>query len=388
MKILKNLEIEWKILITGALLFIIFMWPVHTLLISRVTDVLNQSVDDNLELLLREKIDQAKSESEKEKLLRSLTRHKQWKALIPIYIDEQAKSVTYFSITLFLFLLIIAGWALKRLTQPLKNLSIAVAKIGKGTKTEVKAVSGGALGLLEREVQGLSKELDVLREKFHTEGMESAWQEIARVMAHEIKNPLTPIRLTLDRIEEKIVLEEELEPQLLEKAITRINSQLDVLEKLVNQFRSFSKEPEAALIPLNLCEELCAVGESMGRSLQTIVDCEYKVKADPYLLRQILLNIWKNSLEAEATVVEVLCERKEDMVTLHIKDNGVGIKKEDIEKIWLPYVTMKKGGTGLGLPVVKKLVETMNGTVTIESDNNKNKGVIIKITLPYAQEEV
>lgn len=385
----KNLELEWKILILALIVFISFAWPVQTFFIHRLNNTLLQSIDPELDPILRERLKSATGD-EHESVIASLKRSRQWKAMIPIIVKEQQKTILVFSFAFFMFLFITALWTLKRLTKPLKNLALEVDKIGKGKKVKMVSKSGGALGTVEKAVVALSEELDVLREKDRVQGMETAWRDIARVMAHEIKNPLTPIRLTIDRMEEKIFEEEPIPINDLAKFLTRINTQVDTLERLVNQFRSFSREPEVNLKEISLPELLEGVAEDMKSKITTNIFCSGMIRSDPYLLNQILLNIWKNSLEAGADTIDVKCRKNTANIDLYIKDNGSGLDKKDIEQVWLPYFTLKKGGTGLGLPVVKKLVETLNGKVSLLSETmgpQKGLTVILSFNLDSQGEQ-
>jgi len=387
MKILKRLELEWKILLMAGLLFIAMVWPVHNLIISRLNTTLNQSVDENLDATLRIQLEKTEG-AERDAVVASMQRNRQWRALLPIILKEQKRILFIFSTVLFLCLFLIAFWTLKRLTQPLKNLARAVDRIGKGESVTLKQSSGGALGTLEHAVASLSEELDVLREKARVQGMETAWQDIARVMAHEIKNPLTPIRLTLDRIEEKTVNNEQVPAQELHKHLELINSQIDALEKLVNQFRSFSREPEVQLKAVTVADAVQKVADTMTGRLTTDVRCSGVINADPYLFDQVLLNVWKNALEAGAHTITVQDKQNQDSVTISIQDDGPGIEKKNRERVWLPYVTFKKGGTGLGLPVVKKLVETMQGTVALGSvTSGAGTGLCVTMTFPCFQQK-
>jgi signal transduction histidine kinase len=383
----KRLELEWKILIVAGLLFAAFAWPVQKLFISRLQSVLEQSIDPRLEEILRSRYSVAQPE-ERESVKASLERNRQWQVLLPMIINEQRRLVVGFSVVLFIALFVFAVWTLRRLTRPLKNLAVAVDLIGKGETVAVIPTAGGALGAVERAVGALQEELGILREKARIQGMETAWKDIARIMAHEIKNPLTPIRLTLDRMDERIAAGEVLPPEMLRTFVARINGQVDMLERLVNQFRSFSREPEVHLKPVRVRDAVAAVGEAMAASLKTQVDGDEVISADPYLLNQVLLNVWKNSLEAAAGAMAVSIGRTGNRVAVTIRDNGHGIAPADIERVWLPYVTLKTGGTGLGLPVVKRLVETMGGTVSLRSaTDGPERGVAVLLTFAAADSQ-
>jgi nitrogen fixation/metabolism regulation signal transduction histidine kinase len=384
----KRLELEWKILLLAAAVFIAIAWPVQHRFVRRIETILAQSVDTRLEPILRRELRAADAPADRAALAARLERASQWEALIPIVVREQRQIIFGFSVILFIGFVLAAIWSLRRLTQPLKDLAVAVEHIGKGRRVTVRTDSGGALGRVEQAVDSMQVELEALREKARVRGMEAAWKDIARVMAHEIKNPLTPIRLTLDRLEERTLTGETLEARHMTRALGRINKQVDVLEALVNQFRSFSREPEATIEPVALRDALEQVSETLAPSVTTAIQGDATVAADRLLLHQVALNLWKNALEAGADHVVVRIAREADQVRLEIADNGPGIPAGDLERIWLPYVSFKKGGTGLGLPVVKRLVETMHGTITLESrTGGPRRGLAAIVRLPAAGED-
>jgi nitrogen fixation/metabolism regulation signal transduction histidine kinase len=380
MNLWRRLELEWKVLLLAAVLFVAFVWPVQRYFISRLTTTLDQAIDPNLETTLRTELADAEG-TRREAIKEHIERYRQTRVLVPIVVQEQQQLLLALSVGLFILFLLLAYWVLSRLTRPLKQLAGAVDKIAKGDVAQVDQVSGGALGVVEQAVINLQSELVALREKARIQGMESAWKDIARVMAHEIKNPLTPIRLTLDRIEERAATGRTIEPDELSKFLTRINTQIDMLERLVDQFRSFSREPEVRIAEVDCVSLLHQVAEGMGGKLASAVSGEAVIDSDPYLLQQIFLNLWKNALEVGATAVTAVIARKDATgAVITISDNGPGIAPADIDRIWLPYVTLKKNGTGLGLPVVKRLIETLGGSVSLASP--AGDGVRIVIILP------
>jgi two-component system nitrogen regulation sensor histidine kinase NtrY len=379
MKFLKKLEIEWRIIILAAIVLLAFAFPLQKFYMSRLKATLEESVDPNLERLYKS-IMKEKNDSLTGIAVSSLERNRQWKVFIPIIIEEQYTAMVLLSVVLSFSLLLLAFWSLKRLTKPLRDLASAAEKIGKGQFTVIENQSGGALGMLEESMSSMQDELIKLRERARTQGMETAWREIARVMAHEIKNPLTPMQLTIDRLHEKLEQGTVIENQDMIKFLNRMESQVLNLERLVNDFRSFSREPEPQMCDVSLRSEIDNISSDQGFTLKTGIEGDANVKADPNLLRRVFLNIWKNSFEAGATEIEVNIIQSEQKVILTIRDNGCGITAEHIEKVWIPYVTFKKGGTGLGLPVVKRMLEVMGATVSLQSSTDQiNHGVTITI---------
>jgi nitrogen fixation/metabolism regulation signal transduction histidine kinase len=362
----KNIEIEWKIIVLAVIILLAFAFPLQQFYLSRFQNTINQSTDPHLESLL---ITLVKSPDQTNRLeaAESLKRFRQWQALIPIFIEEQKRAVFFFSFALLTLILIAAAFTVKKLTKPLNDLSRAAEDIGKGNLVDIRNRSGGALGKLENTMGTMQNELTKLREKTRTQAMETAWRDIARVMAHEIKNPLTPIQLTLDRIQERI--DNGAVPSLpeLSKFIDRMGAQVESLERLVNDFRSFAREPEPQVRNVQLTPLIRTLSDDLVESIKTSIEGDATVPIDPRLFERVLLNLWKNSIEAGATYMKVSIETGTNLVKMFIADNGSGIPEQNIEKVWIPYITFKKGGTGLGLPVVKRIIESMNGTISVSS---------------------
>lgn len=382
---MKNLELEWKILIFACILFITFAWPLQQMFATRLETTLNTSVDPGLEPILRSTL-ATSAAMRKDSIVAAIERNRQWRVMLPMLVKEQRQITFAFSIVFFILMAIAALWTLRRLTRPLKFIASAVTRIGNGERVTLTALSGGALGRLERAVNGLQEELGVLRKQAQFQGMEKAWQDIARIMAHEIKNPLTPIRLSLDRIDEKALRGDPIDPETSKKFCARMSDQVDALERLVNQFQSFSKEPEICPSETDISAAIRIVTDSLSDRIETSISGDVKIRTDPYLLNQVFLNIWKNALEAGANLISARITPKAGACAacdLVISDNGPGIAPDLLEKVWLPYVSFKKGGTGLGLPVVKKIVETLGGTITLESRySGSDTGLTLHITLP------
>ncbi|OGJ93771.1 MAG: hypothetical protein A2487_08920 [Candidatus Raymondbacteria bacterium RifOxyC12_full_50_8] len=375
----KKLELEWKILLAALAFFLAFAIPVQHTISTRMLPTLQQGVDPELESLLRQGLARA-NPNEQAAWIASIERFRQWNAMIPIIVAEQQRIALGLLVMVCFVFAAFALWTLKRMTRPLKELAIAADAIGKGKRPIIDDNAGGALGRLQESMKEMQYELEVLREKSITEGMEKAWRDIARVMAHEIKNPLTPIRLTLDRLEEQVRAGKQITGDDLLKMQERIASQVALLERLVGNFSSFAKEPEVKFKKVALRSVLSNIAEGMRHSLATSFSGDATIEADPYLLNQIALNIWKNSVEANATEMAVVIVREGGFVAVTMTDNGPGLPPDRMEKVWVPYVTYKPGGTGLGLPVVKKLVEAMHGHIILE--NSREHGLSLRMTFP------
>ncbi|MBL8025943.1 MAG: hypothetical protein JNL74_06010 [Fibrobacteres bacterium] len=377
----KQLELETKILILSALLLFLLLVPLHFLINSGIREMASLSVDKELGPVLMTSVQNLEGE-DKEAAIRSLERFRQWQAAAPLLAKEQKLVVLVFSTVLIILLLAAYAFTLRQLTRPLKKLTEAAHEIGQNRRPEISTDAGGAVGTLQRSMKEMSLELDKHRTAMLTEGMEKAWRDMARIMAHEIKNPLTPVRLTMDRFDEKIDAGKVITKEDWSRFSERVGTQLDQLEKLVTSFSSFAKEPEARNTDIDPRSVLERIAEGFKGRIEISFQGVSEASADPLLLQQIGLNIIKNAAEAGATSMVITLRRTDEKTEIFFHDNGPGVPENERDKIFIPYVTGKSGGTGLGLAVVKRLVESMHGSVTMPP--NKDKGLLIKLTLRSA----
>lgn len=229
---------------------------------------------------------------------------------------------------------------------------------------------------------------------------EAAWGEVARRLAHEIKNPLTPIQLSAERLafklQDKLAVEDRF---LLEKSTQTIITQVNAMKKMVNAFSQYARAPKLHLkkIDINaLTEEVTFLYSDYARGIEVVLhqpSKHYFVNGDEIRLRQLLHNLIKNAVEAcqedrENSAGRVLVEISplaEKYITLTVSDNGPGIDENLINRMFEPYVSTKEKGTGLGLSVVKKIVEEHNGKIAIYSGKER-VGTQVEVVLPIYQE--
>lgn len=220
---------------------------------------------------------------------------------------------------------------------------------------------------------------------------DAAWGEVARRLAHEIKNPLTPIQLSAERLERKLAskLDDE-DADLLSRATHTIVSQVSAMKTMVNEFSEYARAPALNLtdVDLNrLIEEVMALYEPVGIEIEVrLSKAKALVRGDMTMLRQVLHNLLQNaqdSLEGRAKPTIVLSTAKhEEKVHLTVSDNGDGFPPEMMARVFEPYITTKRHGTGLGLAIVKKIVDEHKGTIKIE--NGEHGGACVTIVLPVA----
>lgn len=220
---------------------------------------------------------------------------------------------------------------------------------------------------------------------------DAAWGEVARRLAHEIKNPLTPIQLSAERIRHKYLhkLGEE-EGAALDRATRTIAQQVESMKLMVNAFSSYAQPVQMRTEQVNLNRLIADVLElhkypSLNIRLDLAPDLPM-ITADPDRLRQVLHNLVINTRDAVSTVADSeICiatrHRTEDaLVALSVRDNGPGFPRDILERVFEPYVTTKEKGTGLGLAIVKRIVEEHGGTLWVE--NPSEGGALVTIHLP------
>lgn len=218
---------------------------------------------------------------------------------------------------------------------------------------------------------------------------DAAWGEVARRLAHEIKNPLTPIMLSAERLEHKLAAKLAAEDaEMLRRATHTIVSQVGALKNMVDEFSEYARAPALNLTEIDLVQlarDVLALYESHGIRIVSELPANLpRVHGDATMLRQVLHNLLKNAQDAleacEQPLIRVKIARENGMVKLGICDNGAGFPPDMIARAFEPYVTTKRHGTGLGLAIVKKIVEEHKGSISIE--NQPQGGACVSLLLP------
>jgi nitrogen fixation/metabolism regulation signal transduction histidine kinase len=211
-----------------------------------------------------------------------------------------------------------------------------------------------------------------------------AWSEVARRLAHEIKNPLTPIQLSAERIDHKFSKQLEKKDRAILSDITKtIVNQVDAIKKMVNEFTEYSRSPELTKTEINLVDlinELVNLFQKEDLTIK-ILSSSKKINfiCDEIKIRQVFVNLINNAYEAKkddsSCEIDIRLRKTKSSMIINFIDNGSGIN-DDID-IFQPYVTTKKTGTGLGLAVVKKIIDEHDGSISIK--NNKLSGANVEI---------
>ena len=300
-------------------------------------------------------------------------------------------------VTLLLFLSTsIAITFASKLTKPIINLIGASDSISKGA-LDVKVPeleTDDEFKQLNRNFNSMIERLKEQQDKLLITERYEAWETVARKLAHEIKNPLTPIQLSIDSLREKYKNKLKNEGQQFEKYLETINRQIKDIEKLVNEFSNFARMPRPILKKINLVNLINQSLEFVKMTSKSSINLISKNKktfihGDEDQLNRVFINLIKNSEEAFEEnfekdknfkgIIDIEINNNNDYINCRLTDNGPGIT--DPKKAMTPYFTTKKKGTGLGLPIVTKIINEHSGTFSI-SNKKKGQGIMIYISLP------
>lgn len=319
----------------------------------------------------------------------------------PVYTEQFLETTSYlFAIYLGIFAFFIIGsvFLSNQLTRPLKRIRQGLNKISRGDmQNEVPVTSRDEIGSLARAYNTMVRQLEEAQSELVRAERESAWKEMAQQVAHEIKNPLTPMKLNLQHLQRQLennpenILE--LKP-IVERTASNIIEQIESLNRIASDFSKFAHPVREPLEPVSLpalvksVRELYKYDESTEIYL-SLPDEDIVINAVKDELRRVLINLTKNGIEAsgqdQKSTVSILVRKEKTAAVVEIRDTGSGIPAEDKDKIFVPNFSTKSSGTGLGLAITKKIIEAHHGTIWFES--GQGAGTTFFISLPVAGTE-
>lgn len=285
-----------------------------------------------------------------------------------------------------------------RLTLPLKYIQESLRSMKLGAKNKPIHYEGNdEIGRLVKAYNEKVNELEHYAEQLAKSERESAWREMAKQVAHEIKNPLTPMKLSIQHLNRSIQVADEDSESKLKRVTASLIEQIDALTRIANEFSNFAKMPKAREEVVNLTEILkntMAVFVDGGETYQLsyshkVSDAAY-IYADKNLCLRVFNNLIKNAIQAIPSDVEgeIVVELSEDNgdYLVEVRDNGIGIDETAAKKMFVPYFTTKSTGTGLGLAMSKQIIETMQGRIWFES--TPSVGTSFFVSFPKNENDV
>ncbi|MBI2280342.1 MAG: GHKL domain-containing protein [Bacteroidetes bacterium] len=290
---------------------------------------------------------------------------------------------------LFLVSIFIAISFANYISEPVRLIKDKIRALQLGKSNEfIDWKSNDEIGSLVKEYNQKVLELEKSAKLLAQSERESAWREMAKQVAHEIKNPLTPMKLSIQHLERSIDDNPTDLPERIKRTAKTLVEQIDTLTNIANEFSSFAKMPTANEQQLNLIEILETTidlykKEQVEIVFENLCEKEAVLFADKDQLNRLFSNLIKNAIQAipenQKDKIEVVAGCKKNNYIITITDNGGGIPKELQEKIFTPNFTTKTTGMGLGLAMVKNIVENLNGTIDFTTSN---KGTTFKIEIP------
>ncbi|HVI96983.1 MAG TPA: ATP-binding protein, partial [Anaeromyxobacter sp.] len=283
------------------------------------------------------------------------------------------------------------GLLASRVTRPLEALRAAAARVAAGELgARVQARASGEVGELVRAFDAMSAELAASRDRLAQAERIAAWREVARRLAHEIKNPLTPIAMSVETLRDAHARGRADFPALLEEGTQAIGEEVRRLKRIVDEFSRFARLPapeRAAVAPEELVQAVLALFPTppAGAILEREVEPGLPpVLADRDQVLQVLLNLVQNALDAMPAggKVRIVARRDGRVVRFDVADSGAGIPPGDLDRVFEPYFTTKEGGTGLGLAIAQRIAEEHGGSLTAAS--TPGAGATFTLRLPVA----
>lgn len=280
--------------------------------------------------------------------------------------------------------LVVSNW----LIGPLQAVarSVRTLEFGKNNQ-KITYNNQDEIGLLVKAYNEKLAELEHAAGQIARSERESAWRDLAQQIAHEIKNPLTPMKLSIQHLLRKIEMQDADAPQLVQTALPGLIEQIDALARMANEFARFAKLPEPVFEAIELhafVEQVLLLFDEDQNRIQLYTNTEpVWILADKDMFKQVFHNLLLNAKQATDSRpnphIEINITSTTTHVTIAIHDNGIGISKQEQDKIFTPYFTTKSSGSGIGLSVVRQIIEKHNGQIWFESEEGVGTVFYVKL---------
>jgi len=278
-----------------------------------------------------------------------------------------------------------------QISRPVERLAAFSEKVAHGNWEEpLKLHSVRELETLVEALDRMRLDLKAYREKLVVSERQAAWSQMARKVAHEVKNPLTPIAISIEDLKRSYDQKRPDFPEILNQAVRTIGEEVETLRRLLQEFSDFARIPAPRIAPcpvsqlLGDIEALYGREVSAGRLVVTRPGPEVMVPVDPGQIRQALINLIKNGLEAlnGDGRVTVTAQAREGALEIAVSDSGTGLSEEQRTNLFVPGFTTKSHGSGLGLTIVERIVSDHMGTIAV--DAGTGRGTTFRIRLPLS----
>jgi signal transduction histidine kinase len=289
-----------------------------------------------------------------------------------------------------LMAIVVGWWATARITRPVQRLAESAGRVAAGNwGATVEVASKDEIGQLARAFNRMTHELVEQRDRLVQAERVAAWRELARRLAHELKNPLFPLQITVENMQRARDRYPEQFDEVFREGTSTLLAELSNLKQIIGRFSDFAKMPAPEMQPVNLNDlvtdtmrlfeaQLAKAGIRASAQLDAALR---PVRADPEQMTRVLRNLVLNAVDAmpEGGTLTVRTVALGAGVRLEVSDTGQGLTPEECERLFTPYYTTKTHGTGLGLAIVQSVVSDHKGRISVESE--KGKGTTFRIDL-------
>lgn len=313
-----------------------------------------------------------------------------------IEVQDHIRAIAYGGAGIGILLAIAASlWIAARVSRPIEKMARAAEQVAGGDwETRVEVRGRDEVGVLGASFNHMTEQLVEQRERLVQSERVAAWRELARRLAHELKNPLFPLQITVENMVRAHALPREEFDEVFAESATTLQAEIENLKVIVGRFSDFSKMPKPHTETIDARECVRRVARLYEAALtekridlRTIIDNEgLPISADPELLHRALSNLVLNAMDAmpEGGILTMAVAGCGDVARISVADSGEGLTPEECERLFTPYYTTKQHGTGLGLAIVQSVVADHHGTIAVE--RGENGGARFVIELPLARE--
>lgn len=313
---------------------------------------------------------------------------------------EILKTAALVALAALLIGLLLSWWVSRRITRPVEELANGARDVASGRwDTHIDVKGSDEIGQLAAAFNDMTKTLASQKEKLVQTERVAAWRELARRLAHELRNPLFPLQITVENLQRARQLGPQQFQEVFSEATATLKAELANLNSIVGRFSDFSKMPAPQFTRVNVNEVLrnavrlfepqfTAVGKPSIATEFFLSDSLPEIDADPDLLHRAFQNLVLNALDAMPAGGTITLKSSDagESVRIEVADTGKGLTPEECSRLFTPYYTTKQLGTGLGLAIVQSVVSDHHGSISVSSE--EGRGAAFRIDLPKRQSGV